>query len=59
MKYSEAKKMLEFAGFKIARQGKGSHVIFEKNNKRIVISDSQELSPGMAGKVRSACNKKE
>lgn len=54
MRYAEARKMLLLVGFKYVRQGRGSHAIFEKNGRRIVISVGVELSHAMTEKVRSA-----
>lgn len=55
MRSSEAIKALLHAGYSEIRRGRGSHLILERGRRRIVISKgSGELSPGMAGKVRSA-----
>jgi len=44
-------------GFIEIRKGKGSHVILQKDKERIVLSKGNELSLGMAGKVRSILNR--
>jgi predicted RNA binding protein YcfA (HicA-like mRNA interferase family) len=55
MKGYEAQKKLIDAGFVLIRQTRGSHIIFQKGTKRIVISgQGKELSEGMTGKVLSA-----
>jgi len=53
MKSRDARKQLEGAGFKFLRMGRGSHMIFQKGARRIVISEGEELSSGMTKKVRS------
>ena len=58
MKILDATRLLEEVGYKFIRQGKGSHVIYEKEGKRMVLSKGfQEMSCGMTAKVRSAYNK--
>lgn len=57
MKVKEAIKKLKAVGFEILRQGKGDHIILQKQTERIVLSGGQvEMSLGMAGKVRSILN---
>lgn len=59
MKSADAIRELVAAGFRITRRGKGSHLILDRGHERIVIrAGGRELSSGMAGKVRSAVNRK-
>lgn len=57
MKSADAIRMLQDVGFEIKRRGRGSHLILEKDFQRIVLSHPSELSPGIAGKVRSMVNR--
>lgn len=59
MKSSDAIRDLIAYGWTVVRTGKGSHVILERDGQRIVVSaGGNELSLGMAGKVRSALRKR-
>lgn len=58
MKSAQAIRELKAAGFSEIRNGRGSHLILQNGAHRIVISKgTEELSIGMAGKVRSALRK--
>lgn len=57
MNSKTAIKELKKVGFSELRFGKGPHLIMQRNKERIVLSKGNELSLGMAGKVRSILNK--
>lgn len=51
--------MLKEAGFKIKREGRGSHLIMSNGSKTVIISEGQqELSSGMTKKVKSLARTK-
>jgi predicted RNA binding protein YcfA (HicA-like mRNA interferase family) len=54
MNSRDAIKQLEAVGFEIKRRGRGSHLILERGDSRIVVSHPSQLSQFMAGKVRAA-----
>jgi predicted RNA binding protein YcfA (HicA-like mRNA interferase family) len=61
MRIKEAAKLLQENGWDFIRMGRGSHRIFRKGDKTIILgcgtNGSTELSNGMALKVKSACRK--
>lgn len=54
MKSSEFIRLAKKNGWNFYRQGKGSHEIYRKNNKKIVIPNhgSKELGKGLEKKLR-------
>lgn len=54
MKSSEFIQKAKKNGWKLVRQGKGSHEIYEKNGKQVVIPNhgSKELGKGLEQKLR-------
>jgi hypothetical protein len=58
MNYREAVKKLEKSGFVKLRNGKGSHAIFRREDKTIVLSMGTVLSSGAEAKVRTAIRSK-
>lgn len=58
MNSRKALELLIASGYRIVRQGKGSHIIMEKDGKRIIVSGGrQELSSGITKKVISSARK--
>lgn len=56
---SEAIELLTANGYVMKRMGRGSHMIFEKGKRVIIISAGKvELSSGMSKRVRSYARKK-
>lgn len=49
MKYSEFLRLAKKDGWRLLRQGKGSHEIWEKNNKKVSIPNhgSKEMPKGL------------
>ena len=54
MKSSEFLREIRKKGWIFLRRGKGSHLIFEKNGKQVVVPDhgSKELGKGLEKKLR-------
>ena len=54
MKYSEFFKLAAKNGWRLLRQGKGSHEIWEKNNKTVAIPNhgSREMPKGLERKLK-------
>jgi len=56
--YREIKQRLQKLGYSILRQGKGSHVIFGKENKRIIVPNhgGKDISIGVEKKIIKSIN---
>ncbi len=54
MKYSEFFKIAKKKGWRLFRQGKGSHQIWSKNGKQVIIPDhgSNEMPKGLELKLK-------